>query len=224
MSGASDVMAGLNLFFGLPGEITSLHLKRSIDLKGELMKIHFGKWGILAVSVLFGSVFLLASARAAAKERSFTVRRAEIPAKLAQIRARADAAGGKDLSLALLLGAQNKDARLVASTVLVYQEYPKERKLGVLLAAAIRFNERLEVLERVSDDTLQKTLLQAPAEMEGIEGMFSTIDTLASMPPAQFQKAVADAKRDMVGRDFVRKSTEQTVKRTFNQTSRADRD
>lgn len=188
------------------------------------MKIRFGKWGLLGAVGVCGVVFLLASARASAGEQAFAARRAEAVSKLSLLRERTDAAGGRDLSLALLLGSDNKDARLVASTVLVYQEYPRERKLAVLLAAAVRFSERLEVLQRVKDETLKEALLQAPADMEGIEGMFSTVDALAAMPPAQFQKAVSKAQRDVLGRDFARKSTEESVKRSFNQTSQADRD
>ncbi len=160
-------------------------------------------------------------AQAQAKDSTFEAQRASMPAKLKALRQRTDEAGGKDISLALLLGSYNKDARLLASTVLVYQEYPKERRLGVLLAAAIRFNEKLDSLQQVHDDTLQTTLQQAPEDMEGIEGMFQTVDALDALPPAQFQKAVAKAQAALLGRVYVERSVSQTLKRA-QQTSRAD--
>lgn len=161
---------------------------------------------------------------AASADGTFDARRASMPAKLDALRTRTDAAGGKDLSLALLLGSRNKDARLVGSTVLVYQEYPKERKLAVLLAAAIRYNERLEVLQRVDDQALKNALSQAPAEMEGINGMFQTVDDLTALSAGQFQKAVNQARSAVRGLNYVRRAVPQALKAQGSQTSQADRD
>ncbi len=185
------------------------------------MKMRFINFtGIMLVAVIAcGALF----SQAQAKQTAFEAQRASMPAKLKVLRARADEFGGKDISLALLLGAYNKDARLVGSTVLVYQEYPRERKLAVLLAAAVRFNERLDELQRVKDQALQSALLQAPAEMEGIEGMFKTVDEMTALPAAQFQKAVVQAQTALRGRVYVQRTVAQTLKaRGPQQTTRAD--
>lgn len=160
--------------------------------------------------------------QAQAKETAFEALRASMPAKLKALRERADEAGGKDISLALLLGSYNKDARLVASTVLVYQEYPKERRLGVLLAAAIRVNEKLDSLQQVQDKTLQTALQQAPEDMEGIDGMFQVVDALDALPQAQFQKAVVAAQTVLRGRVYVQRTVTQTLQNRAQQTTRAD--
>lgn len=172
---------------------------------------------ILLVFVACGVLF----SQAQAKESAFEATRASMAAKLKTLRQRADAAGGKDISLALLLGAYDKDARLVGSTVLVYQEYPRERKLAVLLAAAVRYNEQLDSLQQVKDQSLQTALSQAPAEMEGINGMFQAVDALDAMPEAQFQKAVVKAQTALRGRVYVERSVSQALKRN-QQTTRAD--
>lgn len=188
------------------------------------MKTILKKWGVWVVAAVFGGVFLAVSARASADEQSFLKRRAALPSQLAALRERTDKAGGEELSLALLLASQNKDARLVASTVLVYQEYPKERKLAVLLAAAVRYSERLEVLQRVKDGVLEEALLQAPADMEGIGGMFSAVEELSSLSPSAFQKAVRAAQHKIKGLEFSRQAVQESVKRSLNQTTQADRD
>ena len=185
------------------------------------MKTRFIKYsglaivGVIACGALFSGVQV--------EESSFEARRAAMPVKLAALRARTDEAGGKDLSLALLLGSKSKDARLVGSTVLVYQEYPKERKLAVLLAAAVRYSERLEVLQRVKDQTLTNALLQAPPEMEGINGMFQTVDELNALLPAQFKKAVDSARASVLGPEYTRQAVPQALKARSQQTSQADR-
>lgn len=186
------------------------------------MKTRFIKYaglaivGVIACGALFSGV--------QTEESSFETRRAAMPVKLAALRARADEAGGKDLSLALLLGSRSKDARLVGSTVLVYQEYPKERKLAVLLAAAVRYSERLEVLQRVKDQTLTNALLQAPPEMEGINGMFQAVDELNALPAAQFKNAVDSARASVRGLEYTRQAVPQALKARSQQTSQADRD
>ncbi len=187
------------------------------------MKTFLKKWCVGVLAAVAGGVFLISSARASADEQRFAQHKAALPAQLLALRERADKAGGADLSLALLLAAQNKDARLVASTVLVYQEYPKERKLAVLLAAAVRYSERLAVLQRVRDGVLEEALLQAPAEMEGIDGMFAAVDELSAMSPAAFKNAVRSAQNKIKGQDFARRATTEKVKRAFNQTAQADR-
>lgn len=190
------------------------------------MKIRLKKKHLVTVLVCAAGLFLLAVGVTAAEDRAFETERAEMPAKLSQLRARVDAAGGENLSLALLLAAQNKDARLVASTVLVYQEYPRERRLAVLLASAIRFYERLEVMQRVTDGSLEKTLAQAPSDMEGINGMFEAVNNLLAMNPAQLRAAVAGTRQEVKGLDFARTAVKNSVKRKLDgqYTSQADRD
>lgn len=183
------------------------------------MKIRFI---IYTAVLLFALGGLFSGVRA--DSSSFETRRASMPARLAELRERADAAGGQDISLALLLGSYDKDARLVGSTVLVYQEYPKERKLAVMLAAAVRYNERPEVLQRVDDRVLRDALLQAPPEMEGINGMFQTVETLNALPSAQFKKAVEAARAVGKKGNYVRQSVARTLNARRQQTSQADRD
>lgn len=166
---------------------------------------------------------LLTSRLSSAQGASFEAKRAALPARLELLRQRMDQAGGKEASLALLLASRNKEVRVVCSTVLVYQEYPRERKLAVLLAAAIRYNERLAALQGVRDETLQRALLQAPAELEEMEGVFSALDELENMSAPLFKNAVDGALRAKEVNVAASAAVRQ-VKQQLNQTSQADRD
>lgn len=190
------------------------------------MKIQLKKKHLGTVLVCAAGLFLLAVGVTAAEDQAFETERAEMPAKLSRLRTRVDAAGGENLSLALLLASQNKDARLVVSTVLVYQEYPRERRLAVLLASAIRFYERLEVMQRVTDAFLEKMLVQAPPDMEGINGMFEAVNNLLVMNPVQLHAAVASTRQEVKGLDFAQTAVKNSVKRKLGgqQTTRADQD
>lgn len=155
---------------------------------------------------------------------SFEAKRAALPARLDALRERMDQGGGQDVSLALLLASRSKDARLVCSTILVYQEYPRERKLAVLLAAAVRYNERLETLQGVKDETLKRALLQAPAELEEMEGLFAAVSELENMSAPQFKNAVDNARKALKGAELARTAVVRQVQHRLNQTSQADRD
>lgn len=148
---------------------------------------------VLLAAAAAAAVFKPSAAEA--EPSPFDAMRKAMPAKLDLLRERVDAAGGRDLSLALVLSSQNKDARLVSSTVLVYQNYPRERKLAVLLAAAVRYNENVSLMQRVEDKSLKQALAQAPEEMAGITGMFETVDNMLKMTPQQLKTAVAAAQK-----------------------------
>lgn len=79
--------------------------------------------------------------------------------------------------MALLLGAQDEDARMVGATVLVYQQYPRERKMAVLLAASVKFNKEFYRLQEVSENSLKLALSQAPEEMYGVRKPFRRCGT-----------------------------------------------
>lgn len=166
---------------------------------------------------------LFASRLSSAQGASFEAKRAALPARLDLLRQRMDRAGGEEAALALLLASRNKEARVVCSTVLVYQEYPRERKLSVLLAAMVRYNERLAALQGVRDETLKRALLQAPAELEEMEGVFSALDELENMSAPQFKNAVDGALRAK-GANLAEKAAVRQVRQRLNQTSQADRD
>ncbi len=158
------------------------------------MKKLFGRYGwAMALVVAAGALMCMVSVPASAEQSPFEKLRHEMPAKLDLLRARTDEAGGKDLSLALLLSAQNEDAHTVGTTVLVYQQYPRERKLAVLLAAAVKYHEQMSLMQRVEDKSLKQALAQAPAEMAGINGMFQTVQNMLAMNNDQLKAAVAKA-------------------------------
>lgn len=158
------------------------------------MKNLFKAYGWLTVLILTIGIFFASSWEfASAEEESFAVLRGQIPAQLDELRGRVNQAGGEDISLALLLGAQNEDARMVAATVLVYQQYPRERQLGVLLAASVKFNKEFYRLQEVQDDSLKLALSQAPAEMYGVSETFQTVRDLLEMRPEALRAAVQQA-------------------------------
>ena len=99
---------------------------------------------------------LLGSAPVSAEQSPFQQLRRQMPAKLDLLRERVNEAGGQDLSLALLLASQNEDAHTVGTTVLVYQQYPRERKLAVLLAAAVKYHKEMGLMQRVDDKSLKQ--------------------------------------------------------------------
>lgn len=186
------------------------------------MKIVFKnklRWLILACLTcgVFASGLLLALAP------SFESKRTELPARLEVLRERMDRFGGKDASVALLVGSRNKAAQVVCSTVLVYQEHPRERQLSVLLAAMVRYNERLATLQGVREEMLKRTLLQAPAELEEMEGIFSALDELENMSDPQFKNALDGALRAKDSSVAASVAVRQ-VKQQLNQTAQADRD
>ena len=159
------------------------------------MKNLFKAYGWLTVLILtIGLFFASGWEFASAEEESFEALRGQIPAQLDALRARVNQAGGADISLALLLGAQNEDARMVGATVLVYQTYPRERKLGILLAASVKFNKEFYRLQEVKEDSLKLALSQAPVEMYGVGETFQTVQELLEMPSEQLRASVAQAK------------------------------
>ena len=99
------------------------------------------------------------------------------------------------MSLAFFLSSQNEDAQLVSSTVLVYQNFPRERRLGVLLGAAIRYNEDILNTLKVEDESLAEALSQAPEEMAGITQMFQTVEKALNSSQEDLKKAVHVAHR-----------------------------
>ena len=148
------------------------------------------------VVILLLLVFLFVRSQSADAEPSpFGVMRKAMPEKLEILREKVNDAGGEDMSLAFFLSSQNEDAQLVSSTVLVYQNYPKDRRLGVLLGAAIRYNEDILNTLNVEDDSLSEALSQAAEEMAGITGMFQTIEKSLNASPEQLKKAVNTAHR-----------------------------
>lgn len=158
------------------------------------MKKYISKY--LWVVILLVLVFLLVRSQTAeAEPSSFGAMRKAMPEKLEVLRAKLDDAGGGDMSLAFFLSSQNEDARLVSSTVLVYQNFPRERRLGVLLGAAIRYNEDILNALKVEDMSLADALSQAPEEMAGITATFGTIEQALNASPEQLKKAVANAHR-----------------------------
>ena len=148
------------------------------------------------VVILLLLVFLFVRSQSADAEPSpFGVMRKAMPEKLEILREKVNDAGGENMSLAFFLSSQNEDAQLVSSTVLVYQNYPKDRRLGVLLGAAIRYNEDILNTLNVEDDSLSEALSQAAEEMAGIAGMFQTIEKSLNASPEQLKKAVNTAHR-----------------------------
>lgn len=179
------------------------------------MKNLFKAYGWLTVLILtIGLFFASGWEFASAEEESFEALRGQIPAQLDALRARVNQAGGADISLALLLGAQNEDARMVGATVLVYQAYPRERKLGVLLAASVKFNKEFYRLQEVKEDSLKLALSQAPVEMYGVGETFQTVRELLEMPSEQLRVAVAQAKNlaDKNKRESALAETQKTLK------------
>lgn len=160
------------------------------------MKNLFGRYGwALALLAVAGALMMIGSSPVSAEQSPFDALRRQMPAKLDLLRERVNDAGGRDLSLALLLASQNEDARLVSTTVLVYQQHPRERKLAVLLAAAVNYHKELSLMQRVEDKSLKQALSQAPEEMAGINGMFQTVEDLLEMTPEQLKTAVEKAQK-----------------------------
>ncbi len=177
------------------------------------MKKLAGRYGwVLALLTAAGALMLLGSAPVAAEQSAFEVLRRQMPAKLDLLRERVDQAGGKDLSLALLLAVQNEDAHIVGTTVLVYQQYPRERKLAVLLAAAVQSHKEMSLMQRVKDSSLKQALREAPPEMAGINGMFQTVQDMLALSQPALQQAVGRAQQY----NMQRKSAE-AVKRAVRQ-------
>ena len=169
--------------------------------------IGYKKWLVLSMAA---AVLLAWGGKpAAAAPSAFEVLRRQMPAKLDLLRERVNEAGGQDLRLALLLSAQNEDAHTVATTVLVYQQYPRERQLAVLLAAAVKYHQQVGLMQQVEDRSLKQALAQAPQEMDGIEGMFQTVQNMLNMTPQELKSAVEVAQK----LNMQRKSAE-AVKRT----------
>lgn len=159
------------------------------------MKNLFKAYGGLTVLIL-ALVFFFASGWefALAEDDSFAALRGQVPAQLDSLRARVNQAGGEDISLALLLGAQDEDARMVGATVLVYQQYPRERKMAVLLAASVKFNKEFYRLQEVSENSLKLALSQAPEEMYGVRETFQAVRNLLEMPSEQLRGVVQQSK------------------------------
>ncbi|MBQ9971229.1 MAG: hypothetical protein IJP25_03795 [Elusimicrobiaceae bacterium] len=158
------------------------------------MKKYISKY--LWVVILLVLVFLFVRSQTAeAEPSSFGAMRKAMPEKLEVLRAKLDDAGGGDMSLAFFLSSQNEDARLVSSTVLVYQNFPRERRLGVLLGAAIRYNEDILNALKVEDMSLADALSQAPEEMAGITQMFQTVEKALNSSQEDLKKAVNVAHR-----------------------------
>lgn len=158
------------------------------------MKKYISKY--LWVVILLVLVFLFVRSQTAeAEPSSFGAMRKAMPEKLEVLRAKLDDAGGEDMSLAFFLSSQNEDARLVSSTVLVYQNFPRERRLGVLLGAAIRYNEDILNALKVEDMSLADALSQAPEEMAGITQMFQTVEKALNSSQEDLKKAVNVAHR-----------------------------
>lgn len=174
------------------------------------MKKLFGSYGwVLALLTVAGALMLLGSAPVSAEQSPFQQLRRQMPAKLDLLRERVNEAGGQDLSLALLLASQNEDAHTVGTTVLVYQQYPRERKLAVLLAAAVKYHKEMGLMQRVDDKSLKQALAQAPEEMAGINGMFQTVEDTLALTPEQLKAAVEQAQTYNMQRKAA-----QAVKRT----------
>ena len=117
--------------------------------------------------------------------------------------------------MAVVLAVQNEDAHTVATTVLVYQQYPRERQLAVLLAAAVKYHQEIGLMQQVEDKSLKQALAQAPEEMSGIQGMFQTVLDMLNMTPQQLQAAVARAQRFNVQRKTA-EAVARTVKHQLN--------
>ena len=174
------------------------------------MKTLFGRYGwAVALLTVAGALMLLGSAPVSAEQSPFEQLRRQMPAKLDLLRDRVDEAGGQDLSLALFLAVQSEDAHTVGTTVLVYQQYPRERKLAVLLAAAVKYHKEMSLMQRVEDKSLKQALAEAPAEMEGINGMFQTVQDSLAMTP----EVLKDTVRKAQSHNMQRKAAE-AVKRT----------
>ena len=141
------------------------------------------------------ALMLLGYEPVSAEQSPFEQLRRQMPAKLDLLRERIDEAGGQHLSLALVLASQNEDAHTVGTTVLVYQQHPRERKLAVLLAAAVKYHKEMSLMQRVDDKSLKQALAQAPEEMAGITGMFQTVQDTLSMTSEQLQIVVNKAQQ-----------------------------
>ena len=155
------------------------------------------------------ALMLLGYEPVAAEQSPFEQLRRQMPAKLDLLRERVDEVGGEQLSLALLLASQNEEAHTVGTTVLVYQQYPRERKLAVLLAAAVKYHKEMSLMQRVEDKSLKQALAQAPEEMIGINGMFQTVQDMLAMTNEQLKGAVDKAQMYNMQR-----KTAEAVKRT----------
>ena len=174
------------------------------------MKKLFGRYGwVVSLLTAAGALMLWGTKPAAAEQSPFEVLRRQMPAKLDLLRDRVNEAGGQDVSLALVLAAQNEDAHTVGTTVLVYQQYPRERQLAVMLAAAVKYHKEISFMQQVEDKSLKQALAQAPAEMIGINGMFQTVVDMLNMTPEQLKGAVEKAQRANMQR-----KTAEAVKRT----------
>jgi hypothetical protein len=158
------------------------------------MKKYIGKyiWVVILLILVF---FFVRSQSADAEPSPFGVMRKAMPERLQVLREKINDADGEDISLAFFLSSQNEDAQLVSSTILVYQNYPRERRLGVLLGAAIRYNEDILNTLKVEDKSLAEALLQAPEEMAGITGMFQAVENALNSSPDELKKAVNAAHR-----------------------------
>ena len=161
---------------------------------GNTMKKYITKY--MWVVILLLLVFLFVRSQSADAEPSpFGVMRKAMPEKLEILREKVNDAGGENMSLAFFLSSQNEDARLVSSTVLVNQNFPRERRLGVLLGAAIRYNEDILNTLKVEDESLAEALSQAPEEMAGITQMFQTVEKALNSSQEDLKKAVNVAHR-----------------------------
>ena len=180
------------------------------------MKNLLGRYGwVVALVTAAGALMLWGTKPVSAEQSPFETMRRQMPAKLDLLRDRVNEAGGQDLRLALVLASQNEDAHTVATTVLVYQQYPRERQLAVLLAAAVKFHKEMGLMQRVEDKSLKQALAQAPEEMSGIQGMFQTVLDMLNMTPQQLQAAVARAQRFNVQRKTA-EAVARTVKHQLN--------
>lgn len=185
------------------------------------MKTLIGRYGwALALVTVAGALMMWGAKPAAAAQSPFEVLRRQMPAKLDLLRDRVDEAGGQELRLALVLAVQNEDAHTVGTTVLVYQQYPRERQLAVMLAAAVKFHQDISLMQRVEDKSLKQALAQAPAEMVGINGMFQTVVDMLNMTPQQLKAAVEKAQRADKQRKTAQAVT-RTVKHQLGQEKKA---
>ncbi len=180
------------------------------------MKKLLGRYGwVVALVTAAGALMLWGTKPVSAEQSPFETMRRQMPAKLDLLRDRVNEAGGQDLRLALVLASQNEDAHTVATTVLVYQQYPRERQLAVLLAAAVKYHQEIGLMQQVEDKSLKQALAQAPEEMSGIQGMFQTVLDMLNMTPQQLQAAVARAQRFNVQRKTA-EAVARTVKHQLN--------
>lgn len=174
------------------------------------MKNLLGRYGwVVALVTAAGALMLWGTKPVSAEQSPFETMRRQMPAKLDLLRDRVNEAGGQDLRLALVLASQNEDAHTVATTVWVYQQYPRERQLAVMLAAAVKYHQEIGLMQRVEDKSLKQALAQAPEEMIGIQGMFQTVQDMLAMTPQQLKSVVNKAQQ----LNMQRKAAE-AVKRT----------